>query len=105
MQKLINLLSEYIATLPGFLFLVLILLLCISVFSWRTNQLKLGTEGESKLLDSRFWYIPKDVQEFFDYIDTNAGKVGLNLYALMLSFQSHMDCYLLRHFFCCMVQK
>ena len=80
MPTLINFLSEYIATWPGFSLLVVVLLLCISVFKWRTNKLMLG--AENALLDSRFWYIPTDVQSFFAYINRNIGREGLNLYAL-----------------------
>lgn len=80
MQKLINFLSRYIATLSGFISLSIVLGLCVKTFSWRTKQLMFGTEN--KLLDSRFWYTPTDVQNFFAYIDSNIGKAGLNLYAL-----------------------
>ena len=80
MFVLINFLSKYIVTLPGFSLLVVVLILCIPVFKWRTNRLMLG--AENRLLDSRFWYTPTDVQSFFTYIHRNVGKEGLNLYAL-----------------------
>lgn len=77
---LINLLSKYIATWPGFSLLVTVFLVCLPVFNWR--QEKLDLTGENSLLDSRFWYTPTDVQSFFTHIYENNGREGLNLYVL-----------------------
>lgn len=79
-HKSINFLSRKIATLPGFIGLFVVLSLCIKLFTWRTKRLMFS--AENKLLDSRFWYTPNDVQSFFAYIDSNVSRSGLNLYAI-----------------------
>lgn len=74
----INLLSKYIATLPGFSFLIIIILFCFLEIQKGEKELNLG--AENILLDKRFWYTPTDVQSFLAYINEKKGREGLNLY-------------------------
>jgi hypothetical protein len=76
----LKLLSANLATLPRISLLLFIMGLCILAFRWRNKQFHL--DADHKLLDSRFWYSPTDAQSFFENINTNIGKRGLNLYAL-----------------------
>ena len=76
---------NYFANLRGFSILAIVSLICLSGFQWRANRFNLG--AENKLLDSRFWYTPEDVQKFFECIDTikiniDIVKTGLDLYAV-----------------------
>jgi hypothetical protein len=69
------LLISKLASWRGILFLLAILIFCLFGFKWRSRQLKL--DADHKLLDSRFWYSPNEVRDFFDFLGEK-----LNLYAL-----------------------
>jgi hypothetical protein len=75
---LVNLLSRYVMTLPGFSVLVIIILFCFLEIQKQENELKLGSGNI--LLDKRFWYTPRDVESFLTYINETKGREGLNLY-------------------------
>jgi hypothetical protein len=69
-----------LANWAGILFLLAIMVLCVLGFKWRSEKFHL--DADHKLLDARFWYSPKDVQDFFDYLNAKLGKRGLNIFAL-----------------------
>lgn len=80
MTALLTLLSSKLANWQGLLFILVILVLCILGFKWRSGQFNL--DANHKLLDARFWYSPTDVEDFFAYINTKLGRRGLNIFAL-----------------------
>jgi len=63
-----------LATWPAFAAALVAAAACWGAFRWRRS--KLG--AQHTLLDSRFWYKPKEVQELFDTL----GEPGRKLYAV-----------------------
>jgi hypothetical protein len=75
-------LFEKLANWPGFLFLLALLVLCFLGFQWRSKRFNL--DSEHKLPEARLWYSPADVWNFLEYINSELGRKGLEIYALTL---------------------
>jgi hypothetical protein len=85
MQTPIIFLLNKLGNWPCFIVSLIVSGLCIQGFMWRSNKLMFSEEN--KLLDSRFFYNPTEVQQFFADLENiktniNIASNGLKLYAL-----------------------